>query len=128
MSAKILIITIATAFLGTQVTMAQSVTPADSSQNTAIDATSFGQFQSFVKSRAPENLDAAGVQTFADGVTDYVFGYSLLAIVMTERVATTVPGLFPQPASFSKERVLDEQKSRIDKSDKCCLRRNISPA
>src|ERR1700757_2353819 len=125
MSAKILIITIATAFLGTQVTMAQSVTAADSTQNTAIDANSFGQFQSFVKSKAPENLDAAGVQTFLDGVTDYIYGYSLLAIAMTERVATTVPGLFPQPASFSKERVLDEQKSRIDKSDKCCLRRNI---
>jgi hypothetical protein len=95
MSTKILIITIATAFLGIQVTMAQSVTAADSSQNTAIDANSFGQFQSFVKSKAPENLDAAGVQTFADGVTDYVYGYSLLAIAMTERVTTTVPGLTP---------------------------------
>ena len=100
MSAKILIITIATAFLGTQVTMAQSVTAADSTQNTAIDANGFGQFQSFVKSKAPENLDAAGVQTFLDGVTDYIYGYSLLAIAMTERVVTTVPGLFPQPPSL----------------------------
>ncbi|MBV8809684.1 MAG: hypothetical protein JO033_13510, partial [Acidobacteriaceae bacterium] len=95
MSTNILIVTIATVFFGTTVTMAQSVTAADSSQDTAIDANGFSQFQSLVKSKAPENLDAAGVQTFADGVTDYIYGYSLLAIAMTERVATTVPGPIP---------------------------------
>ena len=91
MSTKILIITIATVFLGTTVTMAQSVTAAGPTQDTAIDANGFNQFESFVKSKAPENLDEAGVQTFLDGVTDYIYGYSLLAIAMTERVATTVP-------------------------------------
>jgi len=98
MSTKILIITIATVFLATTVTMAQSVTAMGSSQNTAIDANAFNQFESFVKSEAPEDLDAAGVRTFADGVTDYIYGYSLLAIAMTERVATTVPGLTPPSA------------------------------
>ena len=76
MFTKVLIITIVTAFLGSEVTMAQSVTPADSSQNTAIDANAFGEFQSFIKGKAPEDLDAAGVQTFVDGVTDYIYGYS----------------------------------------------------
>ena len=90
MSTKILIITISIVFLGTTVTMAQSVTATGPTADTVIDASGFNQFQSFVKSIAPKNLDAAGVQTFTDGVTDYIYGYSLLAIAMTERVATTV--------------------------------------
>ncbi len=94
MSTKILVISTAV-FLATTITIAQTVTSADPTQNTAVDANSVNQFQSFVKSKAPENLDAAGVQTFVDGVTDYIYGYSLLAIAMTERVATTVPGLTP---------------------------------
>jgi hypothetical protein len=98
MSTKILIITIATVLFGTTVTIAQSVTAADPTQDAAIDANGFNQFQSLVKSKAPENLEAAGVQTFVDGVTDYIYGYSLLAIAMTERVATTVPGLTPPSA------------------------------
>ncbi len=77
---------------------AQSVTAMDSSQNAAIDANAFNQFQSLVKSKAPENFDASGIQTFVDGVTDYIYGYSLLAIAMTERVTTTVPGLTPPSA------------------------------
>ncbi len=51
-----------------------------------------------MKSKAPENLDEAGVQTFLDGVTDYIYGYSLLAIAMTERVGTTVSGPTPPHA------------------------------
>jgi hypothetical protein len=98
MFTKILIITIATLFLGTTVTEAQSFTAADPTQDTAIDANGFNQFQSLVKSKAPENVDEAGFRTFVDGVTDYIYGYSLLAIAMTERVATTVPGLEPPSA------------------------------
>jgi len=98
MSTKTLIIAVAAVFLGSTVTRAQSVTGADSRQNTAIDANGFNQFQSLVKSQAPDNLDPADIQIFADGVTDYIYGYSLLAIAMTERVATTVPGLTPPSA------------------------------
>lgn len=98
MFTKILIVAAATWLLGTTVAIAQSAPAADPSQNTAIASNGFNQFQSLVKSQAPENLDAAGVQTFADGVTDYIYGYSLLAMAMTERVATTVPGLTPPSA------------------------------
>jgi hypothetical protein len=93
MSTKILIITIATVFFGTTVT-----TSANPTQDADINANTFSQFESSMKSKAPENLDEAGVQTFLDGVTDYIYGYSLLAIAMTERVATTVPGLTPPNA------------------------------
>jgi hypothetical protein len=98
MSIKILIVTVATVFFGTTVTMAQSVTGADPNQDTAVDTNAFNQFESLVESKAPQNLDAAGVQIFVDGVTDYICGYSLLAIAMTERVATTVSGLTPPVA------------------------------
>jgi DNA sulfur modification protein DndE len=98
MFTKILVTTIATVFVGTTVTMAQGVIAVDPSQDTAIDANTFNQFESFVKSKAPENLDEVGIRTFADGVTDYIYGYSLLAIAMTERVATTVSGLTPPSA------------------------------
>ena len=99
MSAKTLIVTVTALLLATTtLTIAQSVTAADSTEDSGIDATRFNQFQSFVKSKAPENLDAAGVQIFVDGVTDYIYGYSLLAIAMTERVATTVSGLTPPSA------------------------------
>ncbi len=97
MFSNILVTAIATVFLGT-LTMAQGVIAADATQETAIDANGFNQFQSIVKGKAPENVDAAGLQTFVDGVTDYIYGYSLLAIAMTERVATTVPSLTPPSA------------------------------
>ncbi len=98
MKQNILIIAIAAAFLSATVTMAQAILTDDPAQDAAIDANAFDQFQSLVKSKAPENLDAAGIQTFADGVTGYIYGYSLLAIAMTERVATTVSGLTPPSA------------------------------
>ena len=95
MSTKLLITTITAVFLETTVMMAQSLTTAEPAQNAAIDTNGLNQFQSLAKSKAPENLDAEGLRTFVDGVTDYIYGYSLLAMAMTERVATTVPGLTP---------------------------------
>jgi DNA sulfur modification protein DndE len=100
MSTKILIVTIATVFFGTTVTTALSA--AGPPQDTAIETDAFNQFESFVKSKAPENLDEAGLQTFLDGVTDYIYGYSLLSIAMTERVATTVSGLMPTRAPINQ--------------------------
>lgn len=81
----------ASALLGTITAIAQTAADTDSIENAAIEANQFEQFQSVVRSKAPSNLDAGGVQTFLDGVTDYIYGYSLMAIAMTERVATTVP-------------------------------------
>lgn len=100
MSTKILIVTIATVFFVTTVTM--PLTAAGPTQDTAIETNALNQFESFVKSKAPENLDEAGLQTFVDGVTDYIYGYSLLAIAMTERVATTVSGLTPTRAPINQ--------------------------
>ena len=100
MSTKILVITIATVFFGTTVTT--PLTAAGPTQDTAIDTSAFNQFESFVKSKAPEHLDETGVQTFLDGVTDYIYGYSLLSIAMTERVATTVSGLTPTRAPINQ--------------------------
>ncbi len=100
MSTKILIVTIATVFFGTTVTTALSA--AGKAQDTAIETNALNQFESFVKSKAPENLDEAGLQTFLDGVTDYIYGYSLLSIAMTERVATTVSGLMPTRAPINQ--------------------------
>ncbi len=100
MFTKILVITVATVFFGTTVTM--PLTAAGPTQDTAIETNAFNQFESFVKSKAPENLDEAGPQTFLDGVTDYIYGYSLLSIAMTERVATTVSGLTPTRAPINQ--------------------------
>ena len=38
----------------------------------------------------PSSLDAGSFQTYLDGVAAYIYGYSLLAIAMTERVSTNV--------------------------------------
>ena len=100
MSTKFLVISVAAVFFGTTVTMA--LRAAGPIQDVAIETNAFNQFESFVKSKAPENLDEAGVQTFLDGVTDYIYGYSLLAIAMTERVATTVSGLTPTRAPINQ--------------------------
>ena len=105
MSTRFLVITIATVFFGTTVTM--PLTAAGPTQDTAIETNAFNQFESFVKSKAPEHLDEAGLQTFLDGVTDYIYGYSLLSIAMTERVATTVSGLTPLPYACSYQSTRD---------------------
>lgn len=91
MSTKSFNVMVSFVFLGTAVAMAQTAVNMDPAQNPAIDVNGFDQFSSLVKSKAPANLEAAGVRTFADAVTDYIYGYSLLAMAMTERVATTVP-------------------------------------
>ena len=39
----------------------------------------------------PPDLDPSSVQTYLDGIAAYIYGYSLLSIAMTERVATNVP-------------------------------------
>ena len=90
MSIKILAVSIASVFLAATLALTQTAADTDPAQIAAIDLNNFDQFTSLVKSKAPANLDAAGIQTFVDGVTDYIYGYSLLAIAMTERVATTI--------------------------------------
>ncbi len=91
MRSKLLTVLIAPLFLGAAIAAAQCPSSTQPDQNQALDASAFNQFLSLAESKAPGDLDPKGVQTFIDGVTDYIYGYSLLAIAMTERVATTVP-------------------------------------
>ncbi|MBV8831446.1 MAG: DUF1254 domain-containing protein [Acidobacteriaceae bacterium] len=42
------------------------------------------------RSQLPSELDSGSVQTYLDGIVAYIYGYSLLAIAMTERVSTNV--------------------------------------
>lgn len=42
------------------------------------------------RSQLPADLAAGSVQTYLDGIVAYIYGYSLLAIAMTERVSTNV--------------------------------------
>jgi hypothetical protein len=45
--------------------------------------------------RPPQQPDVTSSQVFADGIDAYIYGYPLLMIGLTERVATTVPGAVP---------------------------------
>ncbi len=42
------------------------------------------------RSQLPNELEEGSVQTYLDGIAAYIYGYSLLAIAMTERVSTNV--------------------------------------
>jgi DNA sulfur modification protein DndE len=80
---------------GTTTAVGQSTANSNAVQNrianSPIDAAILNQFRAFAESNAPQNLDRGGLQLFVDGVIDYIYGYSLLAIAMTERVVTSVP-------------------------------------
>jgi hypothetical protein len=42
------------------------------------------------RSQLPNDLDTGSVQTYLDGIAAYIYGYSLMAIAMTERFSTNV--------------------------------------
>jgi hypothetical protein len=42
------------------------------------------------RNQLPSDLDPSSVQTYLDGIAAYIYGYSLLAIAMTERVSTDI--------------------------------------
>jgi hypothetical protein len=42
------------------------------------------------RNQLPNDLEAGSVQAYLDGIAAYIYGYSLLAIAMTERVSTNV--------------------------------------
>ncbi len=42
------------------------------------------------RSQLPNDLAAGSIQTYLDGIAAYIYGYSLMAIAMTERVSTNV--------------------------------------
>jgi len=49
------------------------------------------QLLAAAENRARANLDQDAVGFFRDAVISYIYGYSLVAMAMTERVATTIP-------------------------------------
>ncbi|MBV9939550.1 MAG: DUF1254 domain-containing protein [Acidobacteriaceae bacterium] len=42
------------------------------------------------RNQLPNDLDSSSIQTYLDGVAAYIYGYSLLAVALTERVSTNI--------------------------------------
>ncbi len=74
-----------------------SINAQETDNSAAINASEIGNSDlagvlATARSQLPNDLDSGSVQTYLDGIAAYIYGYSLLAIAMTERVSTNVAG------------------------------------
>ncbi|MBV9483663.1 MAG: DUF1254 domain-containing protein, partial [Acidobacteria bacterium] len=82
---------LALALLGSTVTIHAQETDNSGAANTPETGNSdLTGLLSTARRQLPSSLEAGSFQTYLDGVAAYIYGYSLMAIALTERVSTNV--------------------------------------